>query len=151
MSRSPVHPLPWPLAEVGGGEHKRDACATVEQASRLFADDRCSRARRLRGRRAKTTPETPKKPLFLAAQSCLRMVWLRPSLWDLASHHPRPRRATPPPKSASGDFLVMQSNRTGKIALKPSNRAKEIALPLRRSRWVAHIGQAGIPSGRMGE
>jgi len=38
----------------------------------------------------------------------------------------------------------MQSNRTGKIALKPSNRAKEIALPLRRSRRVAHIGQAEI-------
>jgi len=29
-----------PGAEVGGGKHKRDACATVEQASRLFADDR---------------------------------------------------------------------------------------------------------------
>jgi len=36
-----------PGEEVGGGEHKRDACATVEQASRLFADDRCSQARRL--------------------------------------------------------------------------------------------------------
>jgi len=37
----------FPGAEVGGGEHKRDACATVEQTSRLFADDRCSKARRL--------------------------------------------------------------------------------------------------------
>jgi len=45
----------------------------------------------------------------------------------------------------------MPHNRTEKIALKAYNRAKEIALVLRKPCRVAHIGQAEIPSGKEGE
>jgi hypothetical protein len=104
--------------------------------------------RKPRPRRRPRPPRELKKLLLLAAQSRFEMVSPHIGLWDLASHHPRPRRATPPRKTASGDFLVRPHNRTEKIAINPSNRGKEIHLILRKPCRVAHIGQAEIRSGR---